>query len=140
MRKQAKKFLTLLTLFFIVLFSISCNNDDTENKGIEQYAGEWFASEIVRGEEITDKYTIDENTKPSLIINLDGSITINSNGEVIDDIARYDNTTYSYIDNELIFRKLEFESDVRCLQITSDYKGDLLYTTTNVLIKMTRNK
>ena len=134
MRKQ-KKFLTLLTLFLIVLSAISCNKDNTENKGIEQYAGEWFANEIIMDGDVVDKYTIDENTKAYLIINLDGSITINSNGEVIEDIARYDNATYSYIDNELVFRKLEFESDVRCLQITSDYKGDLLYKTTNVLIK-----
>ena len=33
MRKQ-KNFLTLLILFLIVLFAISCNKDNTENRGV----------------------------------------------------------------------------------------------------------
>ena len=60
MRKQTKKFLTLLTLFLVVLFAISCNKDNAESKGlvgrikgiisifkikkdkgIERYAGNW---------------------------------------------------------------------------------------------------
>ena len=65
MRKQTKKILTLLTLFLVVLFAISCNKDiskrikdkipifnksKAENKGIGRYAGEWLASEIMMGE------------------------------------------------------------------------------------------
>ncbi|WP_302272996.1 hypothetical protein [Brachyspira aalborgi] len=146
MRKQTKKFLTLLTLFLVVLFAISCNKDiskrikdkipifnisKAENKGIGRYAGEWLASEIMMGGDVVDRYTINENTKASLIINLDGSITITSNGEVIKDIEEYGDTTYSYIDSESNYFVLEFESEIRCLQVSAGEEGD--YTT--VLIK-----
>ena len=149
MRKQTKKFLTLLTLFLIVLFIISCNKDNTENKGIVgrikgiisifkkdkgigKYAGEWLASEIMMGGDVVDRYTINENTKASLIINLDGSITITSNGEVIKDIEEYGDTTYGYTDSGSNYFILEFESEIRCLQVgDAGEEGD--YTT--VLIK-----
>lgn len=146
MRKQTKKFLTLLTLFLVVLLTISCNKDiskrikdkipifnksKAENKGIGRYAGEWLASEIMMGGDVVDTYTINENTKASLIINLDGSITITSNGEVIKDIEEYGDTTYSYIDSESNYFVLEFESEIRCLQVRAGEEGD--YTT--VLIK-----
>ena len=147
MRKQAKKILTLLTLFLVVLFAISCNKDiskrikdkipifnkgKAENKGIGRYAGEWLASEIMMGGDVVDTYTINENTKASLIINLDGSITITSNGEVIKDIEEYGDTTYGYTDSESNYFVLEFESEIRCLQVgDAGEEGD--YTT--VLIK-----
>ena len=147
MGKQTKKFLTLLTLFLVVLFAIGCNKDiskrikdkipifnkvKAENKGIGRYAGEWLASEIMMGGDVVDRYTINENTKPSIIINSDGSITITSNGEVIKDIEEYGDTTYSYIDSESNYFVLEFESEIRCLQVgDAGEEGD--YTT--VLIK-----
>lgn len=147
MGKQTKKFLTLLTLFLVVLFAISCNKDiskrikdkipifnkgKAENKGIGHYAGEWLASEIMMGGDVVDTYTINENTKASLIINLDGSITITSNGEVIKDIEEYGDTTYGYTDSGSNYFVLEFESEIRCLQVgDTGEEGD--YTT--VLIK-----
>ena len=116
MRKQTKKFLTLLTLFLVVLFAISCNKDNTENKGIVgrikgiisifkkdkgigKYAGEWLASEIMMGGDVVDRYTINENTKPSIIINSDGSITINdetTGSANITDITKNSDTNYSF--------------------------------------------
>ena len=145
MRKQ-KKFFNILILFFIVLFSVSCNKDivsrikdkipifnkgNTKSEGIGKYAGEWFASEIMMGGDVVDRYTINENTKPSIIINSNGSITITSNGEVIKDIEEYGDTTYGYTDSESNYFVLEFESEIRCLQVSAGEEGD--YTT--VLIK-----
>ena len=72
MRKQ-KKFFNILILFFIVLFSVSCNKDivsrikgkipifnkgNTKAEGIGKYAGEWLASEIMMGGDVVDRYTI----------------------------------------------------------------------------------
>ena len=133
MRKQTNKILTLLTLFLIVLFTISCNKDNANNKGIERYAGEWFASEIMMGGDVVDRYTINENTKASLIINSDGSITITSNGETIKDIEQSGDTTYSYVDSESNYFVLEFESETKCLQVTADAEGEGDYTI--ILIK-----
>ena len=132
MRKQTKKFLTLQTLFLVVLFTISCNKDNTKSEGIGKYAGEWLASEIMMGGDVVDRYTINENTKPSIVINSDGSITITSNGEVIKDIEEYGDTTYGYTDSESNYFVLEFESEIRCLQVSAGEEGD--YTT--VLIKL----
>lgn len=131
MRKQ-KNFLTLLILFLIVLFAISCNKGNTESKGIGRYAGEWLASEIMMGGDVVDRYDIDKNTKASLIINSDGSITITSSGEVIKDIEEYGDTSYSFIDSKSNYFVLEFESDTRCLHVAdAGEEGD--YTT--VLVK-----
>ena len=131
MRKQ-KNFLTLLILFLIVLFTISCNKDNTKSKGIGRYAGEWLASEIMMVGDVVDRYDIDKNTKASLIINSDGSITITSSGEVIKDIEQYSDTSYSFIDGKSNYFVLEFESDTRCLHVADAGKeGD--YTT--VLVK-----
>ncbi len=132
MRKQTKKFLTLLNLFLVVLFTISCNKGNTKAEGIGKYAGEWFASEIIMDGDVVDKYTIDENTKSHFIINSDGSITITYSGEIIKDISQNSDKSYNFIDGEGNEFFLEFESDVRCLQITPSEEASI-YTT--VLIK-----
>ena len=132
MRKQTKKFSTLLTLFLVVLFTISCNKDNTKAEGIGKYAGEWFASEIIMDGDVVDKYTIDENTKSHFIINLDGSITITYSGEIIKDISQNSDKSYNFIDGEGNEFFLEFESDVRCLQITPSEEASIYAT---VLIK-----
>lgn len=133
MRKQTNKILTLLTLFLLVLFIVNCNKDNTKSKGIGQYAGEWLASGIMMGGDVVDTYAIDKNTKASLIINSDGSITITSNGETIKDIEEYGDATYSYVDSESNYFVLEFESETKCLQVTADAEGEGDYTI--VLIK-----
>lgn len=132
MRKQTKKFLTLLTLFLVVLFTISCNKGNTKAEGIGKYAGEWFASEIIMDGDVVDKYTIDENTKSHFIINSDGSITITYSGEIIKDISQNSDKSYNFIDGEGNEFFLEFESDVRCLQITPSEEASIYAT---VLIK-----
>ena len=132
MRKQTKKFLTLLTLFLVVLFTISCNKGNTKAEGIGKYAGEWFASEIIMDGDVVDKYTIDENTKSHFIINSDGSITITYSGEIIKDISQNSDKSYNFIDSEGNEFFLEFESDVRCLQITPSEEASIYAT---VLIK-----
>ena len=132
MRKQTKKILTLITLFLVVLFTISCNKDNTKSEGIGKYTGEWFASEIIMDGDVVDKYTIDENTKSHFIINLDGSITITYSGEIIKDISQNSDKSYNFIDGEGNEFFLEFESDVRCLQITPSEEASIYAT---VLIK-----
>ena len=132
MRKQTKKILTLLTLFLIVLFIINCNKDNAKSEGIGKYAGEWFASEIIMDGDVVDKYTIDENTKSHFIINSDGSITITYSGEIIKDISQNSDKSYNFIDGECNEFFLEFESDVRCLQIKPSEEASIYAT---VLIK-----
>ena len=148
MRKQTKKFLTLLTLFLIVLFAISCNKDiskrikdkipifnkvKAENKGIGRYAGEWLASYTIIEERVVDTYDIDENTKAYFIINSDSSITFTYSGEIIKDITQTSDTYYNFMDSEGNEFVLEFENEAKCLVTILGAESGDLYTT--VLIK-----
>lgn len=133
MRKQ-KNFLTLLILFLIVLFTISCNKDNTKGKGIGQYAGEWFASQYINessGE--SEKYTIDDNTKPTFVIKPDGSITFNYSGIVVKDITQDSEESYSYSDSDGYYNILEFKSDTEC--VNTSISGESGDSSTTVLIK-----
>lgn len=136
MRKQRKKFLTLITLFFIVLFSISCNKDNTENKGIvgrikgiisifkkdkgiERYAGSWSLAQS-------------DIPIPEFEINSDGSITLNpfydENVELIEDISKINNTTYSFMDSEGNIINIEFENNTLCHRTVIPSDGSVEYT------------
>ena len=135
MRKQ-KNFLTLLILFFIVLFITSCNKDNTENKGIvgrikgiisifkkdkgiERYAGSWSLAQS-------------DIPIPEFEINSDGSITLNpfydENVELIEDISKINNTTYSFMDSEGNIINIEFENNNLCHRTVIPSDGSVEYT------------
>ena len=135
MRKQ-KNFLTLLILFFIVLFITSCNKDNTENKGIvgrikgiisifkkdkgiERYAGSWSLAQS-------------DIPIPEFEINSDGSITLNpfydENVELIEDISKINNTTYSFMDSEGNIINIEFENNTLCNRTVIPSDGSMEYT------------
>ena len=82
-RLSFKLFITLLS--FTLLFSISCkSNENPTSRGIEYYAGAWY-----------DK---DNPTDEVVVINSNGSITINDeNGAAnITDITKNSDTSYSF--------------------------------------------
>ena len=136
MRKQTKKFLTLITLFFIVLFIISCNKDNTENKGIvgrikgiisifkkdkgiERYAGVWIEANS-------------EIPIPVFEINLDGSITISPHSQAnytIEDIKKFSDIYYEFTDVDNSKVSLEFKNNKECVMInyTSDDTDFFIY-------------
>ena len=126
MSKETKKILTLLTLFLVVLFTISCNKGNTKSEGIGKYAGEWFESQYINensGE--NEKYTIDNNTKPTFVIKSDGSISFTSSGIVIKDFTQDSEKSYSYEDSYGYYNVLEFKNDTECVNTTiSSESGD----------------
>ena len=128
-----KKFLTLLTLFLIVLFTISCNKDNTKSEGIGKYAGEWFKSQYINessGE--NEKYTIDDNTKPTFVIKSDGSITFTYSGIVIKDITQDNEKSYSYSDSDGYYDILEFKSDTECVNTTISSESGEAWTSMSI--------
>lgn len=138
MRKQ-KNFLTLLILFLIVLFAISCNKDNTENrgvvgrikgiimsifnkdKGIERYAGNWSLAQS-------------DIPIPQFTINPDGSITLNpfydEEVELIEDISKINNKNYSFVDSEGNIINIEFENNSLCYRTIIPSDGGTEYTET----------
>lgn len=140
MRKQAKKFLTLLTLFLVVLFAISCNKDNAESKGlvgrikgiisifkikkdkgIERYAGNWSLAQS-------------DIPIPEFKINPDGSITLNpfydDEVELIEDISKINNKNYSFVDSKGNIINIEFENNTLCNRTIIPYDGEMEYTET----------
>lgn len=138
MRKQ-KNFLTLLILFLIVLFAISCNKDNTENrgvvgrikgiiisifnkdKGIERYAGNWSLAQS-------------DIPIPQFTINPDGSITLNpfydEEVELIEEISKINNKNYSFVDSEGNIINIEFENNSLCYRTVIPSDGGIEYTET----------
>ena len=78
--------LFIILLSFILLFSISCSSDENPtSRGIGYYAGAW--------------YDRDNPTDEVIVINSDGSITINdetTGSANITDITKNSDTNYSF--------------------------------------------
>ena len=69
---------------------------------------------------------------PEFEINSDGSITLNpfydENVELIEDISKINNTTYSFMDSEGNIINIEFENNNLCHRTVIPSDGSMEYT------------